>query len=153
MGPFKFLTKSFSFKLGNLDISPQYWHAIAIVILLFLLVLTLARLRYLYIHWSMGKSSLAMTFWGFLLALILAGFLLISGRTFFTEILGWENAPKPISTALDAGRAKLIKVLGVTEEIPSSLANESPSYSSVMVDFQKLSEEEKQELRLLMCSP
>ena len=94
-----------------------------------------------------------MTFWGCLLTLILEGFLLISGRTLFTEILGWENAPKPISTALDAGRAKLIKVLGVTEEIPSSLANESPSYSSVMVDFQKLSEEEKQELRLLMCSP
>jgi len=153
MGPFKFLTKSFSFKLGNLDISPQYWHAIAIVILLFLLVLTLARLRYLYVHWSLQKPSIAMIFWGFLLALILEGFLLISGRTLFTEILGWKNAPKPISIALDAGRAKLVKVLGVTEEIPSSLANESPSYSSVMSDFQKLSEEEKQELRLLMCSP
>ena len=153
MGPFKFLTKTFNFKLGNLDVSPQYWHAITIVFLLFLLVLTIARVRYLFIHWSLGKSAISMIFWGFLLALILEGFLLISGRTFLTEVIGWRNAPKPISTALDVGRAKLVKVLGVTDEIPDSLANEPPSFSSVMGDFQQLSEEEKQKLRTIMCNP
>ena len=145
MNPLKFLTKTFSFSLGKFDLSPQYWTVLAIIFLLFLQVLTLARLRYMYIHWSISKPSLAMIFWGFLLAIIIEGFFLISGRTLLTEILGWENAPKPISTALDAGRAKLVNVLGVTKV--------SPTYSSLIFDYQTLSESESEEVRLMICKP
>lgn len=151
MNPLNFLTKTFSFSLGKFDLSPQYWTVLAIIFLLFLLVLTLARLRYMYIHWSIAKPSLAMIFWGFLLAIIIEGFFLISGRTLLTEILGWENAPKPISTALDAGRAKLVNVLGVTEQIPESQAKVSPTYSSVISDYEILSSYEAEEVRLEIC--
>ena len=94
-----------------------------------------------------------MIFWGFLLALILEGFLLLSGRTMLTEILGWKNAPKPISTALDVTRTKLVKVLGVTEEIPESAADEKPTFQSVFYDFENLSSGEKEEARSLICKP
>lgn len=151
MNPLKFLTKTFSFSVGKFDLSPQYWTVVAIIFLLFLLVLTLARLRYMYIHWSIAKPSLAMIFWGFLLAIIIEGFFLISGRTLLTEILGWENAPKPISTALDAGRAKLVNVLGVNEQIPESQARGVPTYSSVISDYRTLSESESEEVRLEIC--
>ena len=104
MGNLSFISKTFNFKLGNLDIAPTYWQAIAIVFLLFLLVFTLARVRYLYIHWSLGKNSIAFLFWGFILALILEGFLIIGGKTVLTEVLGWQDVPKPINTALDLGR-------------------------------------------------
>ena len=143
MNPLKFLTKTFSFSLGKFDLSPQYWTVLAIIFLLFLLVLTLARLRYMYIHWSISKPSLAMIFWGFLLAIIIEGFFLISGRTLLTEILGWENAPKPIGTALDAGRAKLVNVLSVTKV--------SPTYSSLISDYETLSSSEAEEVRLKIC--
>ena len=143
MNPLKFLTKTFSFSLGKFDLSPQYWTVLAIIFLLFLLVLTLARLRYMYIHWSIAKPSLAMIFWGFLLAIIIEGFFLISGRTLLTEILGWENAPKPIGTALDAGRAKLVNVLSVTKV--------SPTYSSLISDYETLSSSEAEEVRLKIC--
>ena len=139
MNPLKFLTKTFSFSVGKFDLAPQYWTVVAIIFLLFLLVLTLARLRYMYIHWSIAKPSLAMIFWGFLLAIIIEGFFLISGRTLLTEILGWENAPKPISTVLDAGRAKLVNVLGENEQIPDSQAEgQPPTYSSVISDCRRL---------------
>lgn len=151
MNPLKFLTKTFNFSVGKFDLSPQYWTVAAIIFLLFLLVLTLARLRYMYIHWSVAKPSLAMIFWGFLLAIIIEGFFLISGRTLFTELLGWENAPKPISTALDAGRAKLVNVLGVTEQIPESQAQVPPTYSSVISDYEILSSKEAEEVRLEIC--
>ena len=105
MGKFvEFINRTFPFKVRNLDIEPTYWQAFAIVFLLFLLVLTIARVRYLYVHWNLGKSSLSFLFWGFVLSLIFEGFLFISGKTLLTEVWGWKNAPKPLSTALDEGR-------------------------------------------------
>ena len=148
-----FIRRTFNFKIGNLQLSPEYWQAVVIVLLLFALVLTFARMRYLYLHWSFGKSSIAMIFWGFLFALILEGFLLIGGKTLLTEVLGWKNAPKPISTFLDAGRAKLVQVLGVTDEIPHTAASELPTSLSVVSDFQSLSSEDAEEVKLLICEP
>jgi len=142
------LNKTFNLKVGQVNIAPTYWQAAAIIFLLFLLVLTLARMRYLYLHWSFGKSSIAMMFWGFLLALIVEGFLLIGGRTLLTEIIGWRNPPKPISTALDSGRAKLVNVLG--EE---SGQVEPVTYSSVVSNFQLLSSSEKEKARTFICEP
>lgn len=93
-----------------------------------------------------------MIFWGFLLAIIVEGFLLIGGRTMFTEILGWKNAPKPISTLLDAGRAKLVAVLGVTDEIPESVASAPRSYQNIISDYQSLSPKDAEMVRSFVCS-
>lgn len=153
MDPYEFLTKTFNLKLGSLQLSPQYWQAGAIVFLIFLLILTLARVRYLYVHWSLGKSAVTMFFWGFLLALILEGFFIIGGRTLFTEILGWKNAPKPISTALDVTRAKLVDVLGVSDEISVSSAKENPTAEDLILDFQSLAPEEAEQVRSIICEP
>ncbi len=142
------VNKTFNFKVGQVDIDPTYWQAAVILFLLFLLVLTLARMRYLFLHWSLGKSSIAMVFWGFLLALIVEGFLLIGGRTLLTELIGWRNPPKPISTALDAGRAKLVNVLGEEDE-----QVELTTYSSVVESFQLLGPSEKDKARTFICEP
>ena len=93
-----------------------------------------------------------MIFIGFILALILEGFLLLGGRTALTELLGWENAPKPISTALDEGRQRMIKVLGVTDEIPQSSASEPLTADEVMYIIEGLPQEEKDSLQGIMCT-
>ncbi len=102
--------------------------------------------------WSF-KGALFGIFWGFLLALILEGFLIIGGKTAITEILGWENAPKPLLVALDAGRNKLVDVLGITTDIPSSLANEKPTLDDAVNLLQKLSPSDSQKIRTLICAP
>ena len=142
-----------NFNLGELQFSPSYIQAGAIIFLLFLLVLTFARLRRVLVHWSLGKSGVAMLFWGFLLALILEGFLILGGRTLFTEIVGWKNAPKPILNVLDAGRNKLVDVLGVTDQIPTSTAREDPTLYDVISDFQSLSPDEAEKIRSMICQP
>lgn len=142
-----------NFNLGEFQFSPSYFQAGAIVFLLFLLVLTLARLRYMFVNWSLGKSGVAMLFWGFLLALILEGFLIVGGRTLFTEIVGWKNAPKPILNALDVGRDKLVDVLGVTDQVPVSTAHEDPTLNDVISDFQSLSPDEAEKVRSMICRP
>lgn len=152
MEPAQLINKTFSFNLGNVNISPTYWQAATIVFLLFLLVLSFARLRHLFIKWSFSGWH-AWFFMGFLLALILEGFLIIGGRTALTQILGWKNPPKPISTALDVGREKLITVLGVSDTIPESSAGQPPTYKSVFNDFQSLSPDEAVEARNLICTP
>lgn len=148
-----FISRTFDLKLGGVNIEPTYWQAGAIILLLFVLVLTLARLRSTYVHWSLGKSAIAMIFWGFLLALILEGFLLIGGRTLLTEILGWENAPKPISNVLQAGRLRLVDVLGVTDEVPPSLASEQPTFDDAVELIQSLSANDASKLESVICSP
>ncbi len=149
-----FLNKSIgSFTVKGWEIEPTIWQALAIVFLLFLLVLTLARLRYLYIHWNLSKTSLSFLFYGFLLALILEGFLIISGRSFLIELLGWKNPPKPVSTALDIGRTKLINVLGEQDEIPVSLIDTNPSFQSVVGDYKNLSTEDAQLVKEYFCRP
>ena len=148
----KLLNKSFgTYNIKGIDVEPTYWMAIAIVFLIFLLLLTVARVRYLYVHWNLSRTSLAFLFYGFLFALILEGFLVIGGRTLFTEILGWENVPKPISTFLDTGRQKLVNVLGITEEVPASFAQETPTYQSVMSNYESLSIEDQESIRDFIC--
>ena len=148
----KLLNKSFgTYNIKGIDVEPTYWMAIAIVFLIFLLLLTVARVRYLYVHWNLSRTSLAFLFYGFLFALILEGFLVIGGRTLFPEILGWENAPKPISTFLDTGRQKLVNVLGITEEVPASFAQETPTYQSVMSNYESLSIEDQESIRDFIC--
>ncbi|MEJ2348111.1 MAG: hypothetical protein P8Y17_02865 [Patescibacteria group bacterium] len=145
-------TKTFDLNLGNLNFSPSYLQALVIVFLIFLLVLTLARVRRMYVNWNFSSAG-SMLFFGFLLALILEGFLIIGGRTMLTEILGWENAPKPIRNALVISREKLAKVLGVTSEVPESFAEEDPDLYDFITQFQRLSPDQAEEFRSMICKP
>jgi len=99
--------------------------------------------------WSV-KGGIFGIFFGFLLALILEGFLLIGGKTFLTEILGWKNAPKPIANALETGRGKLVKVLGVSQEIPESQAK-LYSKEEVITAFQSLPPKDASKVKALIC--
>lgn len=143
------LTKGFSFNIGGLTISPAYWHAVAVILLVFLLFLMLAQVRRHFLDWSV-KGALFGIFFGFLLALILEGFLIIGGKTVVTELLGWKNAPKPISTALEKGRTQLIDVLGVTDEIPTSNAS-GTSQERFIQSFQSLAPNEAKQVKALIC--
>jgi hypothetical protein len=65
--------------------------------------------------------------------------------------LGWRNAPKPILTALEAGRNKLVNVLGVTDEIKSSKAA-IPVETEVIELYQSLSPAQQEEIRYEICT-
>jgi len=144
------LLPNLNFNLGKFPIATNYIQVAGVVVLLFILVMMMARFRHHYVHWSM-KGAVFGIFWGFLLALILEGFLIISGRTALTEILGWKKAPKPILVVLDAGRNKLTKVLGITSEVPSSMANEEKKAQDVIDLLQSLSPDETQKAKSLIC--
>ena len=146
------LGRSFQFNVGNLNLSTSYLQAGAIIVLLFLLVLSLASFRRHLLGWSI-KGALFGLFFGFLLALIYEGFLVVGGRTVLTELAGWKNAPQPIQAALDAGRAKLVQVLGVTEEVPQSVAKEDPTIEDAINLFQSLDPSESAKVRQMICKP
>lgn len=148
----KLLNKSMGvYNVAGIDLEFTLWMVMVLVLLAFMLLFTIARVRYLYVHWNLSRTSLSFLFYGFLFALIFEGIMILSGRTLFTEILGWENAPKPISTILDSGREKLVDVLGVTEEIPSSYAQEPPTFQSVMGDYENLSVEDQESIKNFIC--
>lgn len=142
-----------NFEVFGYHFSPTYVQAGLVVFLIFLLIWTLARLRYMFVNWSLGKSSIAMLIWGAILTLILEGFMLVGGRTILTEVLGWKNAPEPIKNALDVGRERLVEVLGVTSEVPQSSAEENQTYIDVITSFQSLSPDESEKARSLICAP
>jgi len=128
------------------------WRVIAIVVLIFLLILTLAQVRRHYIHWSFKGAAFGI-FFGFILALILEGFLIVGGRTALTEIVGWKNAPKPFQVAVDNGRDKLIEVLGETCEIPKSITTKDPSVDDAVSLLQSLDPTEIKKVKSLICEP
>jgi len=142
---------SFSFKIGNLEFTPSYIQAGLFVFLIFLLVLLMARMRREFLHWSL-RGATSMIFLGFLMALIIEGFMLIGGRTLITEILGWKNPPKVLSKVLDTGRTKLVDVLGVKDQIPKSNAMNSTS-GDVINLFKNLSSNEADKVREAICKP
>jgi hypothetical protein len=151
---FNFLNTSLkTFKIGNLYVDATYWQAGAIVILLFLLVFTFARLRYLYVHWSMGKHAFAMLFWGIVLTIIIEGFFMLSGRTIFTEILGMKKVPKPFSTVLDIGKQRLVNVLGEENTVPDSSASNTLNSDQMYSLYTKMTATESQKLQKIICQP
>jgi len=143
---------NFDFKLGSLEFAPSYFTAAAVIVLIFLLIVTLAQVRRHFMNWSI-KGALFGLFFGFVLALILEGFLIIGGQTAVTELLGWKSAPKPILAVLDAGHNKLINVLGVSTEIPSSFAKNKVDKSEILSLFNSLSKKDSDELRKIICDP
>ncbi len=142
-----------SFTVYGVDVYPTYWEAATIVLLIFLLIFTLARMRYIYVHWHLSKTSLAMMFWGFVLTVIIEGFLWLSGRTVLTTMLGWKNPPKPVAQTLSTGREHLREVLGETAEIDSAKAKEIPTYQSVVFEYKELTDEDKEMVQKFVCKP
>ena len=104
---------------GGMTIAPTYLHAGAIVFLIFLLILTLGQVRHRMINWEL-KGIIPGIMVGFVLAFILEGFLLISGKTLLAEVFGWKSPPKPLANFIDVGREQLVSVLGVQIEVDES---------------------------------
>lgn len=146
------LSKSIDVNIGNFSVPFAFWQVATIVFLIFLLILMMAKFRRHYVDWSL-KGAIFGVFFGFLLALLLEGFLIIGGKTAITEILGWKNAPAPISLALDAGRRELIKVLGIETQIPSSLAKEDLSVQDAVSTLQSLNPSDLKKVKTLICQP
>ena len=146
------LSKTFNFSFGSFSLPVSYVRAGAVIFLLFVLVLSFAQIRRHYVGWSF-KGAIFGVFFGFLLALILEGFLIIGGRTALTEVMGWKNAPKPLQTALDAGRAKLVGVLGITDEIPHTFAQNDPTTDEAIEVLQSLDPSEIKKVKSLICTP
>lgn len=146
------LGDAIEFNLGGFSFSPSLLQAGAIVILVFLLVLSLAQFRRHMIGWS-AKGAIFGIFIGFLLALIFEGFLVIGGRTALTEILGWKNPPKPLANVLDAGREKLVDVLGMKDEITASYASTNPTSEDAIEILQSLDPTEMKKVKSLICAP
>lgn len=140
----------FKLNLGKFSIPITYIQAGAVIFLIFLLVLVLAQFRRHFVDWSL-KGAIFGTFFGFLLALILEGFLIVGGRTALTSILGWKNPPALISVALDAGRGKLIQVLGINSQIPSSLAKEGTTVAGTVELLQSLNPADIEKVRAIFC--
>ncbi len=144
----------FNLNLGEFSFSPSYIQAGVIVVLLFILVLMLAQLRRHFVDWSI-KGALFGLFFGFLLALVLEGFLIIGGKTAITQVLGWKDAPKPLADILELGRSKLIQVLGekVEIQIPETVAKLNPTFKDGITFFQSLNPSEAQKLKNFICKP
>ncbi|MCX6704226.1 MAG: hypothetical protein NTZ07_02155 [Candidatus Woesebacteria bacterium] len=142
----------FDINIGKISFPVSYIQAAVIVFLIFILILVLAQFRRHFFDWSV-KGALFGIFFGFLLALILEGFLIIGGRTVLTGILGWKNAPAPISLALDAGRNKLIQVLGIKDAVPSSFAKENATVTGAIDLLQSLNPADIKKVKTIFCQP
>lgn len=139
------------YKLGNFDITPSYYQAIIILVLIFLLLLSLARVRRMFIRWSLGRHSVAIFVWGFIVALIVEGFFILAGRTMFTEVLGFRYLPKPMSSFIEFGRKRAYQVLGESAEIKESSAMEKENAKSLIESFYLLDEIERKEVKQNIC--
>lgn len=133
---------------GGWVFSPNYLQAGLMVLCVFLLILTFGMLRHRYNHWTV-KGIFPGIALGFLLALLVEAALLVGGRTIITEVLGWKNAPKPISNVLDASRSHLVDVLGVT--VPESKADQKPTVDAIMQSIENLTDSEVDSLKTLIC--
>lgn len=146
------LAGQFNLNLGKFPFPVTYVQVGVIVVLLFILLLLFAQFRRHYVDWSL-KGAVFGVFIGFLMAMILEGFLIIGGKTALTEVLGWKNAPAPISMALDTGRSELIKVLGIESQIPSSVAKENTTVTSAIEILQSLNPSDIKKVKTIFCQP
>jgi len=146
------LQGSFNVPVGKFTLSVSYLEVGVVIFLIFLLITMMAQFRRHFVDWSL-KGAVFGVFFGFLLALLMEGFLIIGGKTALTSVLGWKNAPVPLQAALDAGRGQLIQVLGIQTQIPSSLAKENVSVQSAIETFQNLNPADTQKVKNLICAP
>jgi hypothetical protein len=148
----RFFSDNINLSFLHINLPATGWKAIAIVVLLFALVFAMANFRRHMIDWTL-KGAVFGVFFGFLFALILEGFLIVGGKTALTEVLGWKNAPKPLQLVLDSGRNQLLNVLGVSTEIPESLAKEKMSTNEVIDVLQTLNPSQMSQVKALICKP
>ncbi len=144
-------TQSLHYKVGKFEISPSYSQAAIVLVLTFLFLLSLARVRRMFIHWSLGRHSIAIFVWGFIVALIVEGFFILAGRTMFTEVLGLKNVPKPISSFIELGRNRVYQVLGESVEIKESSAVGGQNAESLIKTFFLLDKNEQKEVKDRIC--
>lgn len=108
------------FSLPQIHIAPNIWQAAIIVVLLFVLLLVMAYMSRNFLNWSLSGAGIGMVV-GFILAIVLEGFLIVGGKTAITAALGWKNAPKPILSAIDSGHKKLLDALNVPASCSGTL--------------------------------
>ncbi len=140
----------FDFNIGGITIPIQYWQVTAIIAFVFVVVLLLAKLRRHRVDWSFKGVAFGV-FFGFLLALFMEGFLIIGGRTALTSVLGWENPPPFLATALDSGKNKLVQVLGIKDQIPSSFASENVTANDAIEILQRLNPADTKTVKSVYC--
>lgn len=141
---------SFNLSLGEFFLPIPYWQAIAVVVLIFLLLFALALFRRHHVDWSLHGIVFGV-FLGFLLALILEGFLIIGGKTVITSVLGWKNPPPFVASVLDAGKDKLIQVLGTSVGIPSTFAKDNATVQGVVEILQNLNPDDSKKIKIIFC--
>lgn len=98
--------------LPHTSIAPNILQAIAIIFLIFIFVLVLAYMSHNFMEWSLSGFGIGF-FIGFVLAIVLEGFLLVGGRTVITGLLNWKHAPAPVQNVLTTGHQKLLDALNV----------------------------------------
>ncbi len=136
--------QSIKSQVGEVSASSGVIQAAVIVFLVFLLLVVMARMTRSYLSWY-TTGWYVWVILGFILAVVVEGFFVVSGSTIFTSVLGWKNAPKPIQQVVDTGRAKLIDVLGAKEEVATK--------DSVLADFDSLDDQSSEELKSAICTP
>jgi len=146
--PTPLLSRSFDLPIGSINLKPAYWQAMAVLFLVFLLIFTFARLRHLYVKWSF-KGFLPAVLMGFILAIILEGFLIMSGKTIFVQIIGLENMPKPISTFLDESRQELVEVLG--EDQSCEIESLDSTINATLDAYSQLPDDQKTTIQKVIC--
>lgn len=147
----KALFGNLSFNLpGGFVFQPSYLQAGLIIFLIFLLVLTLGQLRHRMNEWAINGLVPGLAF-GFCLAILLEGIMLVTGGSLITKVLGWKDAPKPITNALDQGKGELLNVLGANDSQSSVSATKELGPEGVIKEFNKLSPSEADSVTKLIC--
>lgn len=126
--------------------------AAAVALLVFLFFVAVALLRHQSMKDSIKTTSSGILI-GFLFAIVVEGFLVLSGRTFITEMLAWENPPKPIAGVINKGRERLTNVLGTSVEIDSTNADSGPTIQSVIEDYLSLPPDQADQIKASICRP
>ncbi len=147
---FEYFSKTIDVDLLGKNIPVPYVQVSLLVFLIFLLILTMAQYRRHTVDYSFKGAGFGILF-GFMLALTLEGFLLVKGSTAITSLLGWKNAPKPISVMLDSGRTKLEQVLGMQDSAQAVVKSSIPQ-EAIKV-FQGLTPQDREKIKSLICTP
>src|SRR5581483_7523367 len=98
--------------LGSVTIAPNIWQAAAIIALIFALLLILAYMSRNFLEWSLSGFGIGLLI-GFILAIVLEGFLITGGKTVVTGLLSWKAAPPQIQKILDDGHQRLLDTLNI----------------------------------------
>lgn len=128
-------------QVQNIHVAPSWAQAGIIVFLIFLLLVVMARMTRSYLSWY-TSGWWVWTGLGFVLAIIIEGFFILSGGTIFTSVLGWKTAPAPVQSVIDTSR----------ERLKNSFGEETPSDKFVIESFSTLSEDQKNNVKAALCS-